>query len=91
MLIFSFNSFGICFIVFKLSVTSSPISPFPLVAPCTSRPSSYFNAEESPSILVSTTYFNSSLFYSATFLTLSSISRNSSKEKISCKLCNGTS
>ena len=58
--IFSFSSFGICEIVFKLSVTSSPIRPFPRVAPCTNTPFSYLSAVDSPSIFVSTTYFSSS-------------------------------
>ena len=81
--IFSFSSFGICEIVFKLSVTSSPIKPFPRVAPCTKTPFSYLSAVDRPSIFVSTTYFSSSLFSSATFLTLVSKSLNSSKENIS--------
>ena len=85
-LIFSFISFGICLIVFRFSVTSSPICPFPLVAPCTNIPFSYFRAVDNPSIFVSTTYFSSSLFSSDTFLTLVSKSLSSSNENISCKL-----
>ena len=68
----SFNFLGIVFIVFKFSVTSSPTVPLPLVAPRTNTPFLYSSAADSPSILVSTTYFNSILFSSATFLTLSS-------------------
>ena len=87
----SLSFFGICAIVFKLSVTSSPIRPFPLVAPWTKIPFSYFKAVDKPSIFVSTTYFSSSLFSSATFLTLLSNSLSSSKEKISWRLWRGTS
>ena len=52
---FSFNTFGMLFIVLKLSVTSSPIKPFPLVAPLTNTPSTYSKAVDNPSIFVSTT------------------------------------
>ena len=53
----SFSVCGMVFMVFRLVVTSSPINPFPRVAPCTNTPFSYFNAADKPSILVSTTYF----------------------------------
>ena len=73
--------------VFKFSVTSSPTSPFPLVAPLTSFPSLYSNADDKPSIFVSTTYFTSSIPFSlATFFTLSSNASISSKLNTSCKL-----
>ena len=92
MLIFSGNSCGIVFIVFKFSVTSSPTNPFPLVAPLTNFPSTYSNAADNPSIFVSTTYCGFSISFSdACFLTLSSNVSISSKLKTSCKLCNGTS
>ena len=51
----SFNLCGILLTVFKLSVTSSPTRPFPLVAPCTKIPFLYSSAVDNPSIFVSTT------------------------------------
>ena len=90
--IFSFNSIGIVFTVFKLFVTSSPTSPFPLVAPLTNFPSLYSSADDKPSIFVSTTYFTLSIPFSFAFsCILLQKSSTSSKLKISCRLCNGTS
>ena len=82
----SFNFLGICGIVFKFSVISSPTSPLPLVAPLTKIPFLYSRLTDKPSIFVSTTYFKGIFFSSATFLTLSSKSFKSSKLKISNKL-----
>ena len=79
----SFNFLGILFIVFKFSVTSSPTKPFPLVAPFTKIPFLYSSADDSPSILVSTTYLSSLWLSSAAFLILSSNSLTSSKENTS--------
>ena len=92
MSILSLISIGIVFTVFKFCVTSSPTSPFPLVAPLTNFPATYSNAADKPSILVSTTYCGFSIpFSSACFFTLSSNASISSKSKTSCKLCKGTS
>ena len=62
---FSVSSFGIFFIVFKFSVTSSPTSPFPLVEPLTNIPSLYSNDAVNPSIFVSTTKFLFSILFSS--------------------------
>ena len=82
----SFSLCGILLTVFKLSVTSSPTRPFPLVAPCTKIPFLYSSAVDNPSIFVSTTYSNGKLYSSANFCILVSNSLTSSKEKTSCKL-----
>ena len=87
----SFSFLGIVFIVFKFSVTSSPTTPSPLVAPLTNTPFLYSKAADKPSILVSTTYSNFVLFSLAAFFILSSKSLTSSKENTSCKLCKGIS
>ena len=82
--IFSFNSFGIVFIVFKFSVISSPTCPLPLVAPLINFPFLYSRLTDNPSILVSTTNFGFSIpSLSAAFATLSLNSSSSSKENIS--------
>ena len=81
----SFNFCGMCFIVFRFSVTSSPTSPLPLVAPLINSPFLYSKATDKPSIFVSTTY---SVTFS--FCIFKQNSFTSSKEKTSCKLWSGT-
>ena len=66
-LIFSFNFLGMFFIVFRFSVTSSPTSPFPLVAPLTNSPFLYSRLTDNPSIFVSTTNFGFFISYSFAF------------------------
>ena len=92
MSILSLISIGIVFTVFKFCVTSSPTSPFPLVAPLTNFPSLYSSAEDKPSIFVSTTYLTLLIPFSFAFSSiLWQNSSTSSKLKISCKLWSGTS
>ena len=91
-LILSFISCGIVLTVFKFSVTSSPTKPFPLVAPLTNLPSLYSNADDNPSIFVSTTYLTSFIPFSFAFCSIfSTQSSTSSILNTSCRLCNGTS
>ncbi len=54
--IFLFNVFGIVFMVFKFSVTSSPSKPSPLVEPLINFPFSYSKETERPSTFGSTMY-----------------------------------
>ena len=58
---------GTFLIVFTFRVTSSPLSPFPLVDPCTSIPFSYLIDTASPSIFSSVTY--STVFVFASLFT----------------------
>ena len=62
---------GIFFIVIKFLDISSPITPFPLVAPYLNSPLSYVRPTDKPSILNSTTYSTSSFTISVTLLSKS--------------------
>ena len=73
--------------VLRFSVTSSPVTPSPRVAPRTKTPFSYSSDMERPSILGSTLY---ALPVTAAE-TRSSKARSSSKEKTSFRLSRGTS
>ena len=77
---------GMEWMVLRFSVTSSPMSPSPRVAPRAKTPSRYSSATESPSTFGSTEYSASG----SSARTRASNSRSSSSENTSCKLSSGT-